>query len=114
MGHQETGDFIQWPGIQWCTNEFDPRFRPWYAAAASGPKDIVLVIDISGSMALANRYEVAKQAAMKVVDTLIFSDWVSVVLFDTNLVTYSDELVPMTDENKELLKEWLELNVIAR
>eukprot|EP00803_Ostreobium_quekettii_P004953 evm.model.scf_2980.1 EVM.evm.TU.scf_2980.1 scf_2980:6668-10390(-) len=27
--------------------KYDPRFRPWYSAATSGPKDVVLVIDTS-------------------------------------------------------------------
>ena len=48
------GDFIQWPAMQWCTSTFDPRYRDWYSAAASGPKDIVLIIDVSGSMATGN------------------------------------------------------------
>ena len=42
---QSLGNYMQWPGTQWCTESYDPRFRPWYAAAASGPKDVVLVID---------------------------------------------------------------------
>ena len=29
---------------------YDPRVRPWYVAATSGPKDVVIVIDKSGSM----------------------------------------------------------------
>jgi hypothetical protein len=65
-------------------------------------------------MAISNRYEVAKQAAIKVIDTLIFSDWASVVLFDSSLVIYNDVLIQMTDENKQLMKEWLELHVIHR
>ena len=32
--------------------EFDPRRRPWFVAASSGPKDVVLVIDISGFMSI--------------------------------------------------------------
>ena len=30
--------------------DYDPRYRPWYVTATSGGKNIVLVIDISGSM----------------------------------------------------------------
>ena len=30
--------------------DYDPRFRPWYVAAASGSKKITIIIDISGSM----------------------------------------------------------------
>ena len=29
---------------------YDPRRRPWFVAASSGPKDVVIVIDVSGSM----------------------------------------------------------------
>lgn len=31
-------------------SDYDPRFRPWYVAATSGSKNIVLIIDVSGSM----------------------------------------------------------------
>ena len=42
FGSQDGGNYVQWPGMQDC-NDYDPRFRDWYAAAASGPKDVVLV-----------------------------------------------------------------------
>ena len=31
-------------------NTYDPRKRPWYIAASSGPKDIIIILDVSGSM----------------------------------------------------------------
>ena len=31
-------------------NDYDPRKRPWYVSASSGPKDVVLILDTSGSM----------------------------------------------------------------
>ncbi len=40
-----------YPGREWDTNfagfynDYDPRLRPWYIAATSGPKDIVIVLD---------------------------------------------------------------------
>ena len=34
---------MQWPGTDWCPTEWDPRFRPWYASAASGPKDVIIL-----------------------------------------------------------------------
>ena len=46
-----------------CT---DPRYRPWYAAAAAGPKDVVLVVDTSGSMS-GEREQMARDAASKAV-----------------------------------------------
>ena len=46
-----TGAFRMWPASHWdeC-GKFDPRVRPWYVAASSGPKNIVMILDTSGSM----------------------------------------------------------------
>ena len=42
----------------------DPRFRPWYVLAATPqPKDVVIVIDSSGSMSWYNRMAKAKVSA---------------------------------------------------
>lgn len=30
--------------------DYDPRYRPWYVTATSGGKNVILFIDISGSM----------------------------------------------------------------
>lgn len=40
-----------YPGREWATNfvgfynDYDPRLRPWYIAATSGPKDVVIILD---------------------------------------------------------------------
>ena len=45
-----------YPGRPWQRNvigmreDFDPRFRPWFVGATSGPKDVVIVLDMSRSM----------------------------------------------------------------
>jgi len=38
---------------RWDKN-YDPRNRPWFIAATSGPKDIVFIIDASISMSYNN------------------------------------------------------------
>lgn len=48
----------------------DPRIRPWYVAASSGPKDVVIVLDVSGSMSQYGRLDLAKEAAETVINTL--------------------------------------------
>jgi len=56
FGTHNTGLFAQWPAMTWCPNavgssgNYDPRFRPWYVVSATGPKDIVIILDKSGSM----------------------------------------------------------------
>ena len=47
---QGLGTYVQSLGVNWCPESYDPRFRPWYSAGAAGPKDAVIVIDVSGSM----------------------------------------------------------------
>ena len=58
---QALGNYVQWPATQWCTSSYDPRFRPWYVSAASGPKDIVIVLDVSGSMDGNGRLKLLKE-----------------------------------------------------
>ena len=33
-----------------CTKDYDPRVRPWYVAATTGSKNILIVLDVSKSM----------------------------------------------------------------
>ncbi|KAL9960894.1 hypothetical protein ACROYT_G034402 [Oculina patagonica] len=64
-------------------SSYDPRFRPWYVETTTPePKDVVLVIDTSGSMrnTLLN---VAKEAAAAVLSTLNPRDRVGLVSFST-------------------------------
>ncbi|CAH1777706.1 unnamed protein product, partial [Owenia fusiformis] len=69
--------------------DYDNRFRPWYVESATPePKDVVIVIDKSESMATVvphgrsmSRLDVAKDAAKSVLDTLNPLDRVAVVGF---------------------------------
>lgn len=81
VGFQEDGVFMQWPAMEFCSATYDPRFRPWYAAAATNPKMAVMVIDVSGSMR-GTRIQLARQAALAVLDTLTAADQVGIVLFN--------------------------------
>jgi len=60
---------------------YDPRRRPWFVAASSGPKDVVIVMDVSGSMEDYGRMELAKQSTRTIVETLTVADRVAVVAF---------------------------------
>jgi hypothetical protein len=82
FGSQTVGMYTGWPALDWCTSDYDPRFRPWYASAASGPKDVVIVIDISGSMRTGDRMGMAKEATKKVLNTFNQFDYISVVRLD--------------------------------
>ena len=77
-----SGFYRIYPGVtqQRCFT-YDPRIRPWYVAATSGPKNVILVLDVSGSMGNNDRMELTKEAALTVIQTLTNSDFVAVIIF---------------------------------
>jgi Mg-chelatase subunit ChlD len=90
----------------------DTRIRPWFVAASSGPKDVVIVIDKSGSMAVQNRWNLAINAAKSVIDTLTIGDHFSVVLFSDTAETLGfPTLMRATAENKEAVLKALDQSI---
>eukprot|EP00397_Hematodinium_sp_SG-2012_P006727 GEMP01006763.1.p1 GENE.GEMP01006763.1~~GEMP01006763.1.p1 ORF type:complete len:701 (+),score=129.16 GEMP01006763.1:103-2205(+) len=107
FGLQENGAMIQWPASQWCPPAFDARFRPWYATAASGPKDVVLTLDNSGSMMTEERWTLLKEGVVLVLRTLTEYDYLGVLLFSSNARAFKPKLMPATLALKEALLQWL-------
>ncbi|XP_078594527.1 VWFA and cache domain-containing protein 1-like [Branchiostoma floridae x Branchiostoma japonicum] len=69
-------------------HQFPKNDRKWYVSAASPKKkNVVIVIDVSLSMSDANRMNLAKQAALTVLDTLTARDWAGVVSFSDTAET---------------------------
>ncbi|XP_065835518.1 VWFA and cache domain-containing protein 1-like [Oscarella lobularis] len=104
--------------VQDC-GSYDPRFRPWYVSAAvPEPKDVVLVIDKSGSMtspgrgSSSSRMDLAKEAAKTVLDSLSPDDRVGVVAFSTVAGhpsgCYSNRLARATVSNVGELKTYVD------
>ncbi|GBG27568.1 Inter-alpha-trypsin inhibitor heavy chain H2 [Hondaea fermentalgiana] len=113
FGSQDTGAMVQWPALEFCSNDFDARQRPWYASAASGPKDIVIVIDVSGSM-YGSRIELARSAAKAVLRTLTWVDNANIVIFDHAYKDrYAASLRPATESEIALMATWIDENVVA-
>lgn len=102
-----SGGFRIYPGVsQKECYDYDPRIRPWYVAATSGPKDVILVIDVSGSMYENDRIELTIDAVNAVIDTLGNADFFNVVLFSRSaMVLEGDKLLKVNDENKKLIKD---------
>lgn len=106
---QATGSYVGWPNLDWCpANTYDPRYRPWYAAGTTGPKDVVIVVDVSGSMGAEGRAELAKEATLAILDTLTWKDFASIVLFDSSVpAQFSKTMVSVTDAQRVLMKAWV-------
>ena len=106
-GHD--GHFRQVPALhQAQCGCFDPRQRPWFVAASSGPKNVVLVIDVSGSMddESGMRMETTREAAVTIVDTLTVADSFTVIAFssEAHQVGGTNYLLEANSTNKERLK----------
>ena len=113
-GFQETGLYANYPMIDQCRTEnqcdgcSDPRFRGWYADAAAGPKDVVLVIDDSASSA--DEMALIVDAAVWALNTLSATDF-------GGMVTTSGQKVPlsaMSGSNKAQLRTFIETSLRGR
>uniref|UniRef100_A0A7S3GFG5 VWFA domain-containing protein n=1 Tax=Palpitomonas bilix TaxID=652834 RepID=A0A7S3GFG5_9EUKA len=105
-----------YPGFEWdrsCDgsySDYDPRIRPWFVLASSGPKDIVILIDKSGSMGQYGRMDKAIEAAQAVISTSSANDYISVVQFSSTAGTpacFPSRLVRATSDNKQALKDFV-------
>ena len=52
---------------------FDPSERPWFIGGSSGNKNLLLILDVSGSM-IGEKIETMKLAAERIVETLNVGD----------------------------------------
>ena len=107
------GTYMQWPGMEDCGTTYDPRFREWFAGAAAGPKDVVIVIDTSGSMGSFGRMELAKDAAKKVVDTLTDADFATVVRFSGRASAMTSTLQRATRTHRASMRDWISSEMYA-
>jgi hypothetical protein len=100
-----TGVFRYYPGRRTKNcGAYDPRPRPW-SVAPSGPKNLLLVLDKSGSME-GNRMNLMKKAAIRVIETLTMSDRIAIVVFDETASVIAKEgmyLYPANNESKAIL-----------
>ncbi|CAD7701846.1 unnamed protein product, partial [Ostreobium quekettii] len=92
--------------------KFDPRERPWFNAASSGPKDVVIVLDTSESMGKAlgstgkTRWEVTRDAVSRLLGTFGISDFVSIVTFnsESEVLGGGATLIRATNANIDMLQ----------
>uniref|UniRef100_A0AAY4CMQ7 VWFA domain-containing protein n=1 Tax=Denticeps clupeoides TaxID=299321 RepID=A0AAY4CMQ7_9TELE len=107
-----TGFFRLYPGIKWTPDPngvvaFDCRNRNWYIQAATSPKDIIIVVDVSGSMK-GLKMTIAKHTINTILDTLGENDFVNVIAY-TDYVRYVEPcfkgtLVQADLDNREHFK----------
>eukprot|EP00803_Ostreobium_quekettii_P009591 evm.model.scf_2457.1 EVM.evm.TU.scf_2457.1 scf_2457:378-12449(+) len=95
--------------------QYDPRTRPWFIAASSGPKDVVVLLDTSGSMVQEigdeglTRWDVTRDAVSRLLESFSISDFVSIVTFNSDAAVLggSTTLTQVNDMNIAMLQEAL-------
>ncbi|KAL3827394.1 hypothetical protein ACHAXA_003128 [Cyclostephanos tholiformis] len=77
--------------------DYDPRRRPWFVAASSGPKDVIILIDVSQGMSNLDKMSSTKKAAITIIETLTVHDKFTVLAF--------------TDETKIFDEYWMTIDL---
>lgn len=78
-----TGIMRQFPASKWNIDPvdlFDCRLRSWYIEAATSPKDMVVLMDVSGSMK-GDRKDIARHVVFNILETLGPNDFVNIYKF---------------------------------
>uniref|UniRef100_T1IYT7 NAD(P)H oxidase (H2O2-forming) n=1 Tax=Strigamia maritima TaxID=126957 RepID=T1IYT7_STRMM len=90
------GYLRNYPGVEWPTpysseaedehpaDIYDCCMRPWFIEAATSPKDVVILLDISGSMH-GLRYAIATYVVDNILDSLTQNDFVGVFKFSSDI-----------------------------
>ena len=108
----QTGLYRVWPGHEWEFPEgdeekldlFDCRVQNWYIRATSSPRDVIILIDASGSMTGLKK-SIAIQTVETILDTLSDDDFVQII--KVNLLISINEylLLFQFQENPEFIDD---------
>jgi uncharacterized protein YegL len=104
---QVNGTFQGYYDIEADEYYFMNIFSPGREEVGDGfPKDIIFVLDKSGSMS-GDSMNQLKQSFNHILDQLPENDRFNIIMFDTGIKTYRQELIPATYENKNNAKNYL-------
>ncbi|VDO57657.1 unnamed protein product [Haemonchus placei] len=111
----ESGYMRFFPAASWFWDNhiehldlFDCRNTQWYINAATNSKNVLIMLDMSGSM-LGQRYEIAKQTTEAILETLSHNDYFNIMPFSKTPFFLDDcngrnGLLQATMRNKKLLR----------
>uniref|UniRef100_A0A671YD96 Calcium voltage-gated channel auxiliary subunit alpha2delta 1 n=1 Tax=Sparus aurata TaxID=8175 RepID=A0A671YD96_SPAAU len=93
---------------------YDVRRRPWYIQGAASPKDMLILVDASGSVS-GLTLKLIRTSVSEMLETLSDDDYVNVVYFNTRVKETAcfNHLVQANVRNKKLLKDAVQ-NITAK
>ncbi|KAM9754152.1 voltage-dependent calcium channel subunit alpha-2/delta-1 [Menidia menidia] len=93
---------------------YDVRRRPWYIQGAASPKDMLILVDASGSVS-GLTLKLIRTSVSEMLETLSDDDYVNVVYFNTRVKKTAcfDHLVQANVRNKKLLQDAVQ-NITAK
>ncbi|XP_050314847.1 voltage-dependent calcium channel subunit alpha-2/delta-3 [Anthonomus grandis grandis] len=115
-----SGIMRHYPAMHWVEKDrrdvkkdvFDCRIRTWFIEAATCTKDVIILIDNSGSMDGMGKH-IGKLIAYSILDTFSNNDYVNVLNYSDSKSSYTvpcfaNQLIQATKENIRVFKEVIE------
>lgn len=106
-----TGLARYFPASPWVDSKnkidlYDVRRRPWYIQGAASPKDMLILVDASGSVS-GLTLKLIRTSVSEMLETLSDDDYVNIVSFNNSAksVACFENLVQANVRNKKTLKE---------
>lgn len=110
----EVGYMRMFPANRWKVapgkpDLFDVRMRPWFIDGSSSPKDVIVLMDASGSMH-GPSMEMMKLSVKSLLDTFEENDFVNVARFTSEVhwISCFDTLVQANRRNKRILSKGID------
>lgn len=79
---------------------YDCRLRPWYVSAGGAPRDVLILIDASGSMDNSSNQVIAEQFTLALLSALTDDDRVNVLRFnvivESPIGCFNEKMVPVS------------------
>ncbi|XP_054278743.1 voltage-dependent calcium channel unc-36-like [Macrosteles quadrilineatus] len=108
-----TGFLRMYPALQWKKENdvYDCRQSPWFIEASTCSKDVVILLDRSGSMKGMSD-SIAKLAVTQILSTFSNNDFINIIGFNTSLLDMvpcfkKDMLVQATEENIRTFRDYV-------